>query len=51
VKKVQEALGIKPSDGTFGPITDKAVKDFQKKNKLTTNGIVDIITYKKILGA
>ena len=50
VKKVQEALGLE-ADGEFGPGTDKAVKDFQKKNKLTVNGIVDIITYKKILGA
>jgi hypothetical protein len=51
VKKIQIALGVKPAEGNFGPLTDKAVKDFQKKNKLTTNGIVDIITYKKILGA
>ena len=50
VKKIQEALGLK-ADGEFGPGTDKAVKDFQKKNKLTINGVVDIITYKKILGA
>ena len=50
VKKIQEALGL-TGDGEFGPGTDKAVKDFQKKNKLTVNGIVDIITYKKILGA
>jgi len=50
VKKVQDALGL-TADGDFGPGTDKAVKDFQKKNKLTPNGIVDSITYKKILGA
>jgi hypothetical protein len=50
VKKVQQALGL-TADGEFGPGTEKAVKDFQKKNKLTVNGIVDSITYKKILGA
>jgi hypothetical protein len=49
VKKVQEALSL-VADGDFGTGTDKAVKDFQKKNKLTVNGVVDIITYKKILG-
>ena len=49
VKKVQQALGL-TADGAFGPGTDKAVKDFQKKNKLTANGIVDLVTYKKILG-
>jgi len=50
VKKIQEALGLN-ADGDFGPGTDKAVKDFQKKNKLTVNGIVDLATYKKILGS
>ena len=49
VKKIQEALGLN-ADGEFGPGTDKAVKDFQKKSKLPVNGIVDIKTYKKILG-
>jgi hypothetical protein len=50
VKKVQVALGLK-ADGSFGPGTDKAVRDFQKKNKLTINAIVDMVTYKKILGS
>jgi hypothetical protein len=50
VKKIQQALGL-AADGEFGPGTDKAVKDFQKKNKLTINGVVDLVTYKKILGA
>ena len=51
VKKIQEALGVEPAEGHFGPVTDKAVKEFQKKNGLTVNGVVDIKTYKKILGA
>jgi hypothetical protein len=50
VKKVQEALGL-TADGEFGPGTDKAVKAFQKKSSLPVTGIVDITTYKKILGA
>jgi hypothetical protein len=50
VKKIQAALGL-TADGAFGPGTDKAVKDFQKKSKLAANGIVDAVTYKKILGA
>ncbi len=50
VKKVQTALGL-TADGDFGPGTEKAVKDFQKKSKLEVTGVVDIITYKKILGA
>ena len=50
VKKVQEALGLK-ADGSFGPGTEKAVKDFQGKAKLPVTGIVDIKTYKAILGA
>jgi peptidoglycan hydrolase-like protein with peptidoglycan-binding domain len=48
VKKVQEALGLK-ADGEFGPGTEKAVKEFQKKKGLTSNGVVDLVTYKTIL--
>jgi N-acetylmuramoyl-L-alanine amidase len=44
VKKLQAALeksGIKVDvDGEFGPGTDKAIKEFQQKNSLTTDGIV-----------
>jgi hypothetical protein len=48
VKKVQEALGLK-ADGSFGPGTEKAVKDFQGKAKLPVTGVVDIKTYRAIL--
>lgn len=44
VKKLQKALnanGYKLSvDGKFGPQTQKAVKDYQKKNKLKVDGVV-----------
>ena len=45
VKNVQTLLGIKV-DGTFGPGTEKAVKNFQSSKKLNPNGIVDAITFK-----
>jgi len=44
VKKVQEFLGLK-SDGSFGPGTEKAVKKFQKENKLPQTGVVDEKTF------
>jgi hypothetical protein len=51
VKKIQEALGVKPAEGNFGPVTDKAVKAFQKANGIKVTGIVDSQTYKSILGS
>ncbi len=48
VKEIQKALCVEPADGNFGPVTDKAVKDFQKKNKLPVSGIVDKQTLQKI---
>jgi peptidoglycan hydrolase-like protein with peptidoglycan-binding domain len=49
VKNIQIALKLKV-DGEFGPGTEVAVKDFQKKNGITVTGIVDEITWKKIKG-
>lgn len=38
------------ADGTFGAKTETAVKDFQKKNGLTVDGIVGPKTWEKLLG-
>lgn len=45
VRKLQEKLkaagfAISVADGVFGPGTDKAVKEFQKKKNLVADGIV-----------
>ena len=34
-----------PDTGTFGPLTEEAVKDFQRNNGLTPNGVVDATTW------
>jgi hypothetical protein len=47
VKNVQKLLKLK-ADGSFGPGTEKAVKDFQTKNKLPATGIVDQATLKAL---
>ena len=38
VKKLQEQLAI-GADGKFGPRTEKAVRDYQKKNGLVADGM------------
>ncbi|MEH7614034.1 peptidoglycan-binding domain-containing protein [Gottfriedia acidiceleris] len=47
VKLVQKELGI-TEDGIFGPITDRAVRNFQKKNGLTVDGKVGPKTWAKL---
>jgi N-acetylmuramoyl-L-alanine amidase len=49
VKLVQAELGLK-ADGIFGPLTEKAVKEFQKKNKLAVDGKVGPKTWMKLFG-
>lgn len=55
VKALQTSLNeqLKPKpklkvDGLFGPLTEQAVKDFQKKNKLKPSGVVDRKTDKAL---
>ncbi|MDD4570376.1 MAG: peptidoglycan-binding domain-containing protein [Tepidanaerobacteraceae bacterium] len=42
-----ESLGydVGPIDGIFGPLTEQAVKKFQKDNKLVVDGIVGQETF------
>lgn len=46
---VQKAVGV-TADGKFGSKTQKAVKEFQKKNRLIIDGCVGLTTWQKILG-
>lgn len=48
VKVVQKAVKAN-ADGKYGPSTAKAVKEFQKKNGLTADGIVGKNTWNKIV--
>lgn len=47
VKVLQEKLNLK-ADGVFGPLTEEAVKDFQRSNGLEVDGIVGANTLSKL---
>lgn len=47
VKLLQEKLNLKV-DGIFGPLTEEAVKDFQRSNGLKVDGIVGANTLSKL---
>lgn len=47
VKTLQTKLNLS-ADGIFGPITEEAVKEFQKANGLTVDGIVGPKTWEKL---
>ena len=47
VKALQEKLNLK-ADRIFGPITEEAVKDFQRSNGLEVDGIVGANTLSKL---
>lgn len=49
VKHVQSVVGAKP-DGDFGPATERRVKAWQKANGLLADGIVGVVTWKKMFG-
>jgi len=50
VKKLQSFLGL-GADGSFGPGTEKAVKDWQSANGLTPDGLVGDGTWAKMFPA
>ena len=47
VKILQEKLNLK-ADGVFGPLTEEAVKDFQRSNGLEVDGIAGADTLSKL---
>lgn len=47
VKSLQEKLGLK-ADGSFGPETEKAVKEWQAKNGLNADGIIGDVSWSKL---
>ena len=47
VNVLQEKLNLK-EDGIFGPLTEEAVKDFQRSNGLEVDGIVGANTLSKL---
>lgn len=50
VKRLQVRLGVS-NTGTFGPITDGKVKEWQAQNNLTANGIVDDMSWNQLFPA
>jgi hypothetical protein len=48
VKKLQQLLKINPSDGIFGPNTEIKVREYQKANGLTADGVVGDVTATKL---
>ena len=50
VKKLQAKLSLKP-DGSFGAVTETKVKEWQKANGLTADGVVGTISWNKLFSA
>ena len=45
VAVIQRALGVKPATGYFGPMTAKAVRQFQADNGIPTTGVIASYTW------
>lgn len=45
VAVVQRSLGVKPATGYFGPLTAKAVRQFQSDNGIPTTGVIATYTW------
>ena len=45
VAVIQRALGVKPARGYFGPVTAKAVRQFQSDNGIPTTGVIATYTW------
>jgi putative chitinase len=50
VKKLQQKLGI-GADGSFGPGTEKAVKEWQSKNGLKADGIIGDASWSRLFAS
>ena len=50
VSKIQEKLGINPTTGNFGPITEAKVKEYQTLKGIEVDGIVGDDTWKLLFG-
>lgn len=48
VRWLQNTLRVTPVDGIFGPITERAVREFQQQHGLTVDGIVGPLTYAQL---
>ena len=46
---VQTCLGGSTVDGEFGPMTEQAVKQFQRDHELDDDGIVGTYTWRELL--
>jgi putative chitinase len=51
VRLLQQKLGITPAITNFGPKTEDAVRDYQRKNGLSVTGVVDKVMWDKLNGS
>ena len=49
VSMLQTCLGGSVTDGDFGPLTEQAVKQFQRDHELDDDGVVGVYTWRELL--